>query len=90
MNQRVSSVQITRVAKASKSSEPDLVAVEEPLEIRVGYGPEDKRQQATITVTMRTPGNDEQLCLGFLFTEGIISDISDIHRRTVSVCFNGY
>jgi len=43
---------------------PDTVAVEEPLEIRVGDSP--------IAVTMRTPGHDEELALGFLHGEGLI------------------
>ncbi|RFS15151.1 formate dehydrogenase accessory sulfurtransferase FdhD [Emticicia sp. C21] len=58
---------------------PDLVVVEEPLEIRVGYGAEDKRQQKSVYVTMRTPtGHDFELALGFLFTEGIIKHFSQI------------
>ena len=44
----------------------DLVAVEEPLEIRVDRRP--------LTVTMRTPGHDEELALGFLFGEGLIDE----------------
>ena len=42
----------------------DVVAVEEPLEIRVGSEP--------LTITMRTPGHDEELALGFLYGEGLI------------------
>jgi FdhD protein len=72
MTERVNPVGIKRVSGDSHSHENDLVVVEEPLEIRVGYGPEDQRMQTTITVTMRTPGDDEHLCLGFLFSEGII------------------
>lgn len=52
----------------------DLLAVEEPLEIRLG----DK----TVSITMRTPGNDFDLAAGFLFTEGILhhrAEIRDIH-----------
>jgi FdhD protein len=45
------------------AAEPDELAVEEPLEIRVGGRP--------IAVTMRTPGHDEDLALGFLLSEGI-------------------
>jgi FdhD protein len=45
------------------NTEPDEVAVEEPLEIRIGGAP--------IAVTMRTPGHDEELSLGFLRSEGI-------------------
>ena len=43
---------------------PDRVAVEEPLEIRIGGQP--------VAVTMRTPGHDEELALGFLYGEGLI------------------
>lgn len=63
---------------------PDLLAVEEPLEIRLGYGPRSDRQQRSVSVTMRTPGHDFELALGFLFTEGIIQDLSQIH--TVRYC----
>jgi FdhD protein len=45
------------------ATESDLVAVEEPLEIRIGGAP--------IAVTMRTPGHDEELALGFCVTEGL-------------------
>jgi FdhD protein len=47
----------------------DEVAVEEPLEIRVGG--------EALAVTMRTPGNDEELALGFLFGEGLIDSARD-------------
>jgi FdhD protein len=47
--------------------------VEEPLEIRVGGKP--------VTVTMRTPGNDHDLAAGFLFTEGLVQERSDL--RTI-------
>lgn len=61
---------------ASNSTE-DLLAVEEPLEIRIVYGDENNRQQKNISVTMCTPGHDEELATGFLFTEGIIKDKGD-------------
>ena len=50
----------------------DYLAVEEPLEIRIGDMP--------LSVTMRTPGHDEELVAGFLLTEGIISGRSDLGR----------
>jgi FdhD protein len=58
----------------------DCLAVEEPLEIRVVYGPAATRIIHTLAVTMRTPGNDALLAAGFLFTEGIISDAAAIER----------
>jgi FdhD protein len=50
----------------------DTLAIEEPLEIIIGYGSAAKRQRKTIAVTMRTPDHDFELALGFLFTEGVI------------------
>ena len=81
----VAAVQILKVTSpgsddnsfASRQTE-DLLAVEEPLEIRIVYGDENNRQQKNISVTMCTPGHDEELATGFLFTEGIIRNIEDI------------
>lgn len=56
----------------------DVLAVEEPLEIRVGFGDGDRRIHKAISITMRTPGDDESLAMGFLFTEGIIKNKEQI------------
>ena len=56
----------------------DLLAVEEPLEIGLEYGPLGARKQMSLSVTMCTPGEDEELATGFLFTEGIIQRKEDI------------
>jgi FdhD protein len=58
----------------------DSVAIEEPLEIQLGYGPADSRQTKSISVTMRTPGNDFELAAGFLMTEGVLHDANDIEE----------
>jgi FdhD protein len=50
----------------------DVLAVEEPLEIRIGWDDNGKAAHRAISITMRTPGNDAELAAGFLFTEGII------------------
>jgi FdhD protein len=50
----------------------DAIAVEEPLEIRVSFRRKSLRVTKTVSVTMRTPGDDEDLALGFLSTEGIV------------------
>ena len=54
-------VEVSRVPDAR--TEQDVVVVEEPLEIRIGGAP--------VAVTMRTPGDDEELALGFCLTEGL-------------------
>ena len=56
----------------------DLLAVEEPLEIKIVYGDEKNRQQKNISVTMCTPGHEVELATGFLFTEGLIKKREDI------------
>jgi FdhD protein len=59
--------------------DPDLVATEEPFEIRLGYSRRDgSRAEEPVSVTMRTPGHDEDLAVGFLFTEGIIRGREDV------------
>ncbi len=67
---------------------PDLLAVEEPLEIRLEHGPGTTRRLKNLSVTMRTPGADEDLAAGFLFTEGIVSrpeDLASIRVLTENV-----
>ncbi|MBO3697585.1 formate dehydrogenase accessory sulfurtransferase FdhD [Roseivirga sp. E12] len=74
----VQPVEVIRVGSQSPETKPDLVVSEEPLEIRIGHGESDDRKQFSVSVTMRTPGNDEALCLGFLFTEGIINSMDEV------------
>jgi FdhD protein len=57
------------------ATENDSLAVEEPLEIRLGL-PGEKHK--AISITMRTPGNDHELAVGFLFTEGILKEPAQI------------
>ena len=58
----------------------DTLAVEEPLELQLAYGPLGSRQVKSISVTMRTPGHDFELVAGFLLTEGIVSNSADISK----------
>lgn len=58
------------------ASRPDTIAAEEPLEIRVDRRP--------LAVTMRTPGDDLDLALGFLFSEGVVRSAEDV--RTAQLC----
>lgn len=75
---RATPVEIVKVTNDFALSKLDLLAAEEPLEIRIGFGPHSMREQKSIAITMRTPGNDLELTVGFLFTEGIISKTSDL------------
>ena len=70
----VSSVSIVRHGHDESEERDDLVVAEEPLEIKVGYGPKEHREQMSLSVTMRTPGHDLELVAGFLFAEGIIDN----------------
>ena len=56
----------------------DLISIEEPLEISLKYKKQDKWINQTLSITMRTPGNDEDLVRGFLFNEQIVKSINDI------------
>ena len=69
---------ISEIRGQSLQSRQDQVAVEEPLEIRLGYETPDGRTESSISITMRTPGHDAELATGFLFTESIIRESDDI------------
>ncbi len=69
---------IIKISEDGKMYTSDSIAVEEPLEIRIEYGPATGRKIKNVSVTMRTPGNDFELATGFLFTEGIIKRAEDI------------
>ncbi|MBC7797288.1 MAG: formate dehydrogenase accessory sulfurtransferase FdhD [Pyrinomonadaceae bacterium] len=64
--------------------EQDSLAVEEPLEIRIGIIENGKRSHKSISITMRTPNvnpnSDFELAAGFLFTEGIIQSCDQIQK----------
>ena len=77
---------ITKVNGSTSSPFSDILSVEEPLEIRISYNTEANSIQKNISVTMRTPGNDPELAIGFLFTEGIIfsyDDVKEVHHTAM-------
>lgn len=77
----VNSIQTVFVRRIEDTSafedSSDVLAVEEPLEIRIGLP--DGTHKA-VSITMRTPGNDGELAAGFLFTEGILKSPDQIER----------
>ena len=58
----------------------DLISIEEPLEITIKFKNKETWTENTISITMRTPGNDEDLVRGFLFNERIIEKIEYIDK----------
>jgi FdhD protein len=76
-----SAVQVTAVDATGSRVRPDRLVTEEPMEIRV-HGPGE--EPTPLVVTMRTPGNDFELAVGFCVTEGLISDHDDL--ATVAYC----
>ncbi|MEM7016912.1 MAG: formate dehydrogenase accessory sulfurtransferase FdhD [Pseudomonadota bacterium] len=68
----------------SVESRRDALAMEEPLEITLNLVEKDQRVMRSISITMRTPGQDFELAAGFLYTEGIIHDTNDI--RGIEYC----
>jgi FdhD protein len=65
--------------KSNKFEEvDDLISIEEPLEISIKFKDQDKWVNQILSITMRTPGHDEDLVRGFLFNEQIVQNISHI------------
>ena len=71
-----------RVKRDEIALSQDAVAVEEPLDIQLVYGAADDRKVKSISITMRTPGNDDELATGFLMTEVVVRDA--VHITSIS------
>ena len=56
----------------------DLISIEEPLEISIKYKKQNEWVTSSLSITMRTPGHDEDLVRGFLFNEQIIQNLNEI------------
>ncbi len=71
-------IDICKVSGENQLETEDSVAVEEPLEIQLSAASPQAAAARSISITMRTPGHDLELALGFLFTEGIIQSIDQV------------
>jgi FdhD protein len=78
MPEMTTSVGMMRVGPVAREHRDDVVAVEEPLEILAAWGRGEDLREKNISVTMRTPGDDYDLAVGFLFTEGLIRAADEI------------
>jgi FdhD protein len=87
-------VSIARVNGVCVSGVPDDISVEEPLQMSAGWEDDHGYHTRTVAITMRTPGDDENLAAGFLFTEGMITSARDVKsievegRNAVTVVLN--
>ncbi len=77
-------VWVERVENNRRESLDDRIAVEEPMEIRLDYEVDGKRSTKSLSITMRTPGHDFELAVGFLFGEGVLRGPDDI--RSIDFC----
>ena len=68
----------TKFSKGKLENIQDLISIEEPLEISLKFKDKEKWITKSLSITMRTPGHDDDLVRGFLFNEQIIQNIKDI------------
>jgi len=80
LQSQISVASVTRIAADDSEHEEDLLAVEEPLQIRLQYKEHERWQEESLAITMRTPGNDFELAAGFLFAEVVIGGLDDISQ----------
>lgn len=78
MKQHLEPVEVVRYENGTTRTVADLVSVEEPMGIRLKFAMGAELTTKDLSITMRTPGNDGELALGFLYTEGIIREWAEV------------
>ena len=89
LQESIADVPVQRVREGVVQPAVDRLAVEEPLEIRLVHGAAEERASRNVAVTMRTPGHDVELALGFLYGEGIVrrrADVADVEHQGPGGC----
>ena len=79
-----SKYKVLKFSSSSFDDIEDLVSIEEPLEISLKFKNQDQWVAQNLSITMRTPGHDEDLVRGFLFNEQIIQNLNEI-KEIVSI-----
>ncbi len=75
-----SNYKVTKFKKNKFERVDDLISIEEPLEISIKYKDLNEWVTSSLSITMRTPGHDEDLVRGFLFNEQIIQNLNEIDK----------
>lgn len=76
----IKKVSISKYNQGHFLEKEDVLAVEEPLEISLQYFENGEKKHQSISITMRTPGFDKELALGFLYTEGILTHVDQVEK----------
>lgn len=85
MKQHLEPVEVVRYENGTTRTVADLVSVEEPMGIRLKFADGAELTTKDLSITMRTPGNDGELALGFLYTEGIIREWAEVAEVKLDV-----
>lgn len=85
MKQHLEPVEVVRYENGTTRTVADLVSVEEPMGIRLKFAEGAELTTKDLSITMRTPGNDGELALGFLYTEGIIREWAEVAEVKLDV-----
>ena len=71
---------VKKITSSQAEVVDDIVVVEEPLEIQLSFVNSGRRVVRSVSITMRTPGQDNELAVGFLYTEGVLQNPADVEE----------